>query len=49
MLANYHNTGEGGLLQDREKATELWTQATELGSSNSHSQLGNIYKEMGDL
>ena len=49
MLANYYNTGAGGLLQDREKAMELWTQATELGSIHAHYQLGKVYNERGDL
>jgi TPR repeat protein len=48
MLANYYNTGAGGLLQDREKAMELWTQATELGSIHAHYQLGKVYNERGD-
>jgi TPR repeat protein len=46
-ICYYH--GKLGLLQDREKAKELWTQAARLGSSQAHYTLGNDYYEVGDL
>ena len=48
-LADCYHLGECGLLQDREKALELWTQAAALGSSQAHCYLGNNYNEGGDL
>jgi TPR repeat protein len=36
------------LQQDREKALELWKQASDLGFSNAHFQLGGIYDKGGD-
>lgn len=44
---NYH--GKLGLLRDQERAMELWTQAAELLNSDAHNQLGNIYREGGDM
>jgi len=48
-LGNSYHLGEHGLLQDREKALELWKQAAELGSSKAHYRLGRIYDEGGDM
>jgi TPR repeat protein len=48
-LGCYYYNGEIGLLQDRAKAMELWTQAAKLGSSEAHYNLGNVYFEGGDL
>ena len=49
LLACCHCHGKLGLLRDREKATELWTQAAKLGSRQAHHNLGNIYYEGGDV
>jgi TPR repeat protein len=48
-LGSFYNHGQYGLLRDREKATELWTQAAKLGSRQAHHGLGNIYHEGGDV
>jgi TPR repeat protein len=48
MLGNYYHHGEHGLLPDREKALELWTQAAKIGSSQAHFHLGNEYRQRGD-
>jgi TPR repeat protein len=48
-LASYYYHGKLGLLQDQERAMELWTQAAELGSSKAHYELGVCYLEGGDL
>jgi TPR repeat protein len=47
-LADCYHLGEHGLLQDREKALELWKQAAALGSSHAHFHLGNEYRQGGD-
>jgi TPR repeat protein len=47
VLGNYYYHGEHGLLQDREKALELWTQAAKLGSSDVHYELGIHFHEGG--
>ena len=49
VLGNQYIQGSGGLLQDEQKATELWKQAAKLGYSlQSHFQLGVYYHERGD-
>jgi TPR repeat protein len=48
ILGNNYFHGQLGLLQDRDKAMELWKQAAALGSSKAHYRLGNIYGEGGD-
>jgi TPR repeat protein len=48
-LGNCYYIGQLGLSQDREKSTELWTQAAELGSNRAHFHLGVIYNEGGAL
>jgi TPR repeat protein len=48
-LAYHYYHGKLGLLQDREKAIELYTRAAELGSSKAHYNLGNFYREGGDI
>jgi TPR repeat protein len=48
-LGTYHYHGHLSLLQDRNKAIELWKQAAKLGSSQANYQLGSIYREGGDL
>ena len=49
VLGIHYFHGQLGLLQDRDKAMELWKQATALGSSKAHYRLGSIYEEGGDL
>jgi TPR repeat protein len=49
MMGNDYYHGKLGLLQDREKAMELWKQAATLGSSEAHFQLGSIYKQGGAM
>jgi len=49
VLGSYHSHGTLGLLRDREKATELWTQAAKLGSRQAHHNLGILYYEGGDV
>ena len=44
--SNYYH-GQLGLQQDRERAIELWTQAADLGSTKSYSQLGAYYRAEG--
>jgi TPR repeat protein len=39
-LGNCYYIGQSGLVQDREKAIELWKQAAELGSSKAHFAYG---------
>jgi TPR repeat protein len=48
-LGNYYHHGNEGLLQDWEKAMELYARAAKLGSSQAHSELGKIYDLGGDL
>jgi len=48
-LGCYYYNGEIGLLQDRAKAMQLWTQAVKLGSSKAHYNLGNVFYEGGDI
>ena len=49
VLGSHYYHGKFGLLQDRERARELWKQAAALGSSKAHYNLGSIYREGGDL
>jgi TPR repeat protein len=49
VLGTYYFHGQLGLLQDRNRAMELWKQAAELGSSKAHYNLGNEYHQRGDL
>ena len=48
-LGNYIYNGKYGLMQDRDKAKELYTQAAALGFSQAHYSLGFIYDKGGDL
>jgi len=48
-LGAYYKEGKGGLLQDRAKAIELWTEAVKLGSIQAYYCMGNIYHEGGDM
>ena len=49
VLGSYYNHGLYGLQQDRTKAIGLMTKAAELVDSDAHNQLGNEYRERGDL
>ena len=49
VLGSYYYHGLHGLQQDRAKAIELYDKAAELGCSNAHNQLGDEYRERGDL
>jgi TPR repeat protein len=49
LLGNSYCNGQLGLLQDRGKAIELYARAAALGSSQAHFELGNSYREGGDL
>jgi TPR repeat protein len=49
ILGSYNYHGNLGLLQDREKAMELWKQAAKLGDSHAHFRLGVCHSEGGDL
>jgi hypothetical protein len=49
ILGTSHYRGRGGLLQDQNKAMELWTQAAKLGSSQAHFHLGSTYEDGGDI
>jgi TPR repeat protein len=49
VLANDYYRGGRGLLQDQERAVELWKQAAELGYSQAHFQLGTVYDQGGDV
>ena len=48
VLADDYYHGQLGLLQDRDKAMELWTRAAKLGSSKAHYQLGCTYDAEGN-
>jgi TPR repeat protein len=49
MLANYYCNGEHSFPQDLTKAIELYARAAELGFSQAHCKLGNIYYDGGDM
>jgi TPR repeat protein len=48
LLANSYHHGLHGIQQDLTKAIELFTKAAELGFSEAHCLLGNIYHKGGD-
>jgi TPR repeat protein len=48
VLGNHYHHGQLGLLRDRERAMELWSQAAVLGFSHAHFHLGVYYREGGD-
>jgi TPR repeat protein len=49
MLAGSYYDGLLGLQQDQTKAMELYSRAVDIGSSQAHHQLANIYHEGGNL
>jgi TPR repeat protein len=49
VLANYYEHGFNGIQQDRAKAITLYAKSAELGFSQAHSSLGNIYHEGGNM
>jgi TPR repeat protein len=49
MLGNHYYHGIVGLQQDQERAMELWKQAAEFGSSKAHYELGDEYRQGGDV
>jgi TPR repeat protein len=48
-IGRFYHHGKYGLLQDREKALELYTRAAELGSSEAHFSLANLFDKGGQL
>ena len=48
LLAGYYYHGKLGLLRDRAKAEELYARAAELGSSQAHYLLADVYRQRGD-
>jgi TPR repeat protein len=48
-LGSSYLHGQVGLLQDEEKANELWTQAADLGSSKAQYHLGIHFDDGGDV
>jgi TPR repeat protein len=49
LLANSYYNGLNGLQQDHTKAKELYAKAADLGHSEAHCQLANMYHEGGDM
>ena len=49
ILAYYYQRGFGGLQQDQTRAIELYVRAANLGNSQAHCKLDNIYYKGGDL
>ena len=49
VLAGFHYDGFGGLQQDQSKAMELYAKAAELGNSEAHSHLGNVYRKGANM
>jgi TPR repeat protein len=48
-LGSFYYHGIVGLQQDQKRAMELWTQASKLGYSDAHFNLGIIYDAEGNL
>jgi tetratricopeptide (TPR) repeat protein len=48
-LGNSYRIGLMGLQQDQERAMELWKRAADLGYSHAHYNLGNEYRQGGDV
>jgi TPR repeat protein len=49
LLAGYYYHGRVGLQQDHAKAMELYAKAADLGCSQAHCRLGDIYREGGNM
>jgi TPR repeat protein len=49
VLANFYQHGLNGFQQDHLKAMELYTRAADLGCTEAHSHLGDIYHEGGNM
>jgi tetratricopeptide (TPR) repeat protein len=49
LLADSYHNGVNGLVQDRERAIELFTRAAELGFSKAHNNLAGVYHQGGDM
>ena len=49
LLSNHYREGQLGLLQDQEKAMELYARAADLGYSKAHYDLGVVYHEEGNM
>jgi TPR repeat protein len=49
VLANFNYHGVRGFQQDHAKAIELFTKSADLGCSQAHSSLGDIYHEGGNM
>jgi TPR repeat protein len=49
VLAGSYYQGLQGFQQDHARAIELFTKSAELGCSQAHSSLGNIYHEGGNM
>jgi TPR repeat protein len=49
MLANSYDNGINGLQQDHTKSIKLYARAADLGHSEAHNQLADIYCQGGDM
>jgi tetratricopeptide (TPR) repeat protein len=49
LLANSYHNGLSGFQKDHARAIELYAQAADLGHSQAHNQLANIYWKGGDM
>jgi TPR repeat protein len=49
LLADSYNNGLNGFHQDQEKAIELYARAAKLGSSKAQYNLGNEYRQGGNM
>jgi TPR repeat protein len=49
LLANSYHNGLNGFQQDHARSIELFTKSAELGFSEAHYQLANIYRRGGDM
>ena len=49
LLANSYDNGTNGFPQDHTKAIEFYAKAADLGHSEAHNHLADIYYEGGDM
>jgi TPR repeat protein len=49
LLANSYHNGLNGFQQDQTKGMELYARAADLGNIKAHSNLADIYYELGIL